>query len=228
MPRLRPIAALVVALGLVLTGGATVLAKGGEAIATLDEPLPPGPVAGSTVKVGWSLDLPQGDGTTLPFYAESVFVRFSPATGKPIEVAGRQDRQGHFVATVKVPAGGLGDVAFGLRGEACDADGHCGKTAEFFRINPTSATEQAAAAARAAAAPAPGQRHEAALGPAAAVQPVVAADPVTGPVSATPPIPASRTAPSADIAWLALLAVIGLALAGVAIAARGRSRTSAA
>jgi len=55
-----------------------------------------------------------------------------------------------------------------------------------------------------------------------------AADPAANPTTPTPPAPATRTAPSVDVAWLAALMVIGLALAGIVIAARGRGRTSAA
>jgi len=228
MRHLRPIAAVLVALGLVLAGGATAAAKGGNAIATLDEPLPPSPAAGSTITVGWSLALPQDDGTTLPFWAENVFIRFTPPTGKPIEAAGHQDRQGHFVATVKVPAAGLGEMAIGIRGEMCPDGGACAPSTEFFRIAETTALDVAAAAALARRAPAIGQRREAAVPPPAAVVPVTVPDPAAAPPVATPPVPAPTAAPSVDVAWLAMLAIIGLALAGVAIAARGRGRTTAA
>ena len=191
--------------------------------------MPPGPAAGSTVTIGWSLDLRQDDGTTLPFYAENVFLRFTPPTGKPIEVPGYQDRQGHFTAEVTVPAGGLGEVAFGMRGEACSAGGTCVASSEFFRVADTTAAEAAAAAAQARTqagrAPAPGQRREAAVAP-APVAP--AADPAAKPATPTPPAPAPQTAPSVDVAWLAVLMVIGLALTGIVVAARGRGRTSAA
>ena len=233
MRHLRPIASALIAFGLVLAGVGTVAAKGGDAIATLDEPLPPGPAAGSTITVGWSLDLRQDDGSTLPFWAEGVFLRFTPPAGASFDVPGRQDRQGHFTATVVVPAGGLGDIAFGMRGDMC-SQGTCVTSFEFFRVADTTAAEIAAAAARARTeagrAPAPGQRRDAAVGP-APVAPVAvapAADPAANPTTPTPPAPATRTAPSVDVAWLAVLMVIGLALAGIVIAARGRGRTSAA
>ena len=96
MRHLRPTASVLMALGLVLAGVGGVAAKGGDAIATLDEPLPPGPAAGSTITIGWSLDLQQDDGTTLPFWAEGVFLRFTPPSGASFDAPGRQDRQGHF------------------------------------------------------------------------------------------------------------------------------------
>lgn len=230
----RAIATTLTALGLALVGVGSVAAKGGDAIATLDEPLPPGPVAGSTIAIGWSLDLRQDDGTTLPFYAQNVFLRFTPPTGKPIDVAGLQDRQGHFTATVTVPAGGLGEIAFGMQGEACSAGGTCVASPEFFRVSDTTAAAAAAAAAaartQAGRAPAPGQRREAAVGP-AAVAPVAAGvpgtDPAAHPVTSTP-APTPRTAPSVDVVWLAAVLVIGLALTGTVVTARGRGRTSAA
>jgi len=46
------------------------------------------------------------DGSRIPFNAEGVFVRVLPASGDPVEVVGRQDRLGHYVATVTVPTGG--------------------------------------------------------------------------------------------------------------------------
>ena len=228
MRHLRPTASVLMALGLVLAGVGGVAAKGGDAIATLDEPLPPGPAAGSTITIGWSLDLRQDDGTTLPFWAEGVFLRFTPPSGASFDAPGRQDRQGHFTARVVVPAGGLGDVAFGMRGDMCSR-GTCVSSFEFFRVADTTAAEAAAAAAQARTeagrAPAPGQRREAAVAP-APVAPV--ADPAANPTTPTPPAPAPRTAPSVDVAWLAALMVIGLALTGIVIAARGRGRTSAA
>ena len=228
MRHLRPIAPVLMAMALVLAGVGSVAAKGGDAIATLDEPLPPGPATGSTITIGWSLDLRQDDGTTLPFWAEGVFLRFTPPSGASFDAAGRQDRQGHFSAKVVVPAGGLGEIAFGMRGDMC-SQGTCVSSFEFFRVADTTAAEAAAAAAQARTeagrAPAPGQRREAAVAP-APVAPV--ADPAAIPTTPTPPAPAPRTAPSVDVAWLAALMVIGLALTGILVAARGRGRTSAA
>ena len=74
-----------------------------------------------------------------------------------------------------VPAGGLGEVAFGMRGDMCSR-GTCVSSFEFFRVADTTAAEAAAAAAQARTqagrAPAPGQRREAAVAP-APVAPVV-------------------------------------------------------
>ena len=56
------------------------------------------------------------NGATQPFSAEGLFVRLAPATGAPLEVAARQDRPGHYIASVTVPPGGLGAVVIGLQG----------------------------------------------------------------------------------------------------------------
>ena len=129
------------------------------------------------------------------------------------------------------PQADLGDVAFGMRGDMCSR-GTCVSSFEFFRVADTTAAEAAAAAAQARTeagrAPAPGQRREAAVAPAPVAPLAPVADPAADPTTPTPPAPAPRTAPSVDGAWLAALMVIGLALTGIVIAARGRGRTSAA
>jgi hypothetical protein len=134
MRHLRPFAATLLALGLVLSAAAAALAKGEDAAVTLDSPLPVEAEPGSGIEIGWSLDIAQDDGSTLPFNAEGIYVRVTPAAGAPIDVVALQDRVGHYVATVTVPAGGLGDVVFGLRGEACYSDGRCERADTFFTV----------------------------------------------------------------------------------------------
>ena len=202
MRHLRPFAATLLALALVLSAAASALAKGEDAVVTLDAPVPVGTVPGSTVEIAWTLDIAQDDGSTLPFNAEGVYVRLTPASGVPIEVVARQDRVGHYIATVSVPAGGLGDVVFGLRGDACYADGRCERADAFFTI----ADAGGQAIADPAAAP--------------VVQPPAGAPSVA---TETPPVSAP------DLTWLPVLALAVLAvLAVLAAAIRGRGRTAAA
>ncbi len=117
---------------------------------TLDEPLPTDPAAGSTITIGWSLDLRQDDGTTLPFCAEGVFVRFTPPTGAPPSTfPARQDREGHFTATRH---GARGRARRGRVRDARARHVFAGGSAsvssiEFFRVADTTAAEAAAAAA---------------------------------------------------------------------------------
>jgi hypothetical protein len=196
----RRFAATLMALGLVLSAASIALAKGEDAVVTLDVPIPVGATPGSTVEIGWTLDIAQDDGSTVPFNAEGVYVRFTPASGASIDVVARQDRVGHYVATVTVPAGGLGDAVFGLRGEACYADGHCERADAFFTV-----------------AGSPGQ----------AVADPAAAPGVQPPVAGAPPVTSEAPVSALDLTWLPLLALLGLAAVGVAIAVRGRGRTAA-
>jgi hypothetical protein len=73
-----------------------------------------------------------GAGTTEPFSAEGVYVRLTPASGSPVDVVARQDRAGHYIASVTVPPGGLGAVVIGLQGTACMANGECSRADEIF------------------------------------------------------------------------------------------------
>jgi hypothetical protein len=194
MRRLRPIAVSLVAIGLILSGAATALAKGEDAVVTLDEPLPVDAPAGSTVRIAWSVDIAL-DGGSLPFNAEGVFVRLMPATGAPVHVVAVQDEPGHYVATVEVPKGGLGKVLFGLRGEACSADGGCMPSDEYFRVGSDTGGFVAPAA------------HP----------PIVPAPVAQDPAAQAPVAPAPAVGPTIDATWLpiATLAVLGLVALGL-------------
>lgn len=198
----RSFAATLLALSFVLSAAATALAKGEDAVVNLDSPLPVEAEPGSKVEIGWTLDIAQDDGSTLPFNAEGVYVRLTPASGAPTDVVARQDRVGHYVATVTVPAGGLGDVVFGLRGEACYADGRCERADAFFTV----AGADGQAVADPAAAP-------------AARPPAVGAPPVTTEAPSTSAL---------ELTWLPVLALVVLGAVSVAIAVRARGRTAAA
>jgi hypothetical protein len=67
----------------------------------------------------------------LPFSAEDIFVQLVGPSGKVSEAVGRQDRSGHFVARLVVPAGGVRDVRVGIHGE-CSGEGCSGPTTTAF------------------------------------------------------------------------------------------------
>lgn len=132
MRHVRPIVATLLALGLALSAIGIVLAKGEAATLTLDDPLPVDAPPGSEIEIAWTLGVMDGEGTTRPFSAEGVYVRLTPASGTPVEVVARQDRTGHYVASVTVPPGGLGAVVIGLQGTACLANAECSRADEIF------------------------------------------------------------------------------------------------
>jgi len=134
MRRQRPFAATLIALGMTLVAASAVLAKSEHAVATLDALLPIDAQPGSEVDFGWTLTVPGDGGSSMPFNAEGVFVRLLPASGEPVELVGRQDRPGHYIATVTVPTGGLSGVEIGLRGMACTAGGGCKRSDVMFRL----------------------------------------------------------------------------------------------
>ena len=136
-------------LALGVTAG--VLAKDG-AIVTLDSSLPSDPDPGSEIIVGWTVQVAGQGGQLEPFNAEAMFVRLVPASGEPIEVVGRQDPPGHYVATVTVPAGGIRDVVFGLRGESCSG-GTCQPSDILFAVDDSVVPVFAPAGAQAASEP---------------------------------------------------------------------------
>lgn len=131
----RPIALALLLAASFLISTAAALAKG-DAIATLDASLPSDPDPGSEITVGWTVEtlLGDGTGTRAPFNAEGMFIRLIPTEGDPVEAIGRQDTLGHYVATVTVPAGGIADVAIGLRGESCSG-GTCQRSDMLFAID---------------------------------------------------------------------------------------------
>jgi hypothetical protein len=217
MRHLRPIVVMLAALGLVLSTAGVALAKG-DAVVTLDEPLPTDPEPGSKVTIAWTLDMPDGANGTIPLNSEGVFIRFTPPKGEPLEVVARQDREGHYRATVTVPDGGLGSPVFGLKGEACFAGGGCQRSDIMFPL---------AAEAR------PPLPDPAAALVAPAVQPPVAVAPAPQPPAPVLDTTPTQTVPSpaaatVDLTALPLVALVGLAVAaGLVLLIRGRGRATA-
>ena len=134
MRRLRPIVATLLAAATALASASTTLAKGEDAVVTLDSALPPGAMPGTVLEVGWIVTIALDDGSVEPFNAEGIFIRLRPAAGEPVEFGASQDRAGHYVATVTIPKGGLGTIEVGLRGTACMADGQCQRADELFAV----------------------------------------------------------------------------------------------
>jgi len=190
MRHVRPIVATLLALGLALSAIGTALAKGEAATLTLDDPLPVDAPPGSEVEIAWTLDILDGDGTTEPFSAEGVYVRSTPASGAPVEVVARQDRTGHYIASVTVPPDGLGAVVIGLQGTACLANGECSRADEIFMT--------AKAGSRGGVFP---------IDPVA--KPPTAGQPAPRP-AAVPPAPTATVAPDPAVLVLALLGSLGV------------------
>jgi hypothetical protein len=90
--------------------------------AHLLRPLPDSAAPGSFVTVRWSVDVPGPHGTRVPFGADGMFVRVTGKSGASIR-AYTLHAGPPFEARVRVPAGGIRAVRFGLMGTACDASG---------------------------------------------------------------------------------------------------------
>jgi hypothetical protein len=111
-----PLAVLLLASVAVL-GTATLAAAKEDARARLTKPLPLGARPGSTISVEWTVRVPDGDGSSRPFGAGSMFVRLLSKTGADSTVGfADTDRRGFNRTRVEVPRGGIGGVRVGLRG----------------------------------------------------------------------------------------------------------------
>ena len=135
MRRLTVALLIVFVLVLALAGAAT--AKG-NALAELDTPIPPGAEPGSELPVGWRAWVPDVDGQW-PFSGSPVFIRLSSADGsQATEAFGAENPRGsgHYLATIEVPAGGVGRVEVGLFGESC-VHGVCSRSDILFHLPDT-------------------------------------------------------------------------------------------
>jgi hypothetical protein len=89
--------------------------------ARLASELPLGAPPARTVRVAWTVDVPDGRAGRRPFGACGMFVRLLSRTGAPSTHAFAGGRRcgaddGRYAAAARVPAGGIGGVRFGLRG----------------------------------------------------------------------------------------------------------------
>jgi hypothetical protein len=192
---------LVLSAAFLLVSALTVFAKD-DAIVTLDASIPGDAEPGSEITVGWTVETLGEGGQPVPFNAEAMFVRVIPASGDAVDIVGRQDQPGHYVATVTVPAGGIGEVAFGLRGESCTA-GTCQRSDLMFTIDDSTTP---------------------AIAPGAAVRAPEAGAPAA-PVDETVPVTATN-----DPQPLAVLGLVlaSTALLGALVVVRARGRTLSA
>jgi hypothetical protein len=109
---------LTLAAALALVAASASLGKEG-ARARLTTSLPLHAAPGTTIRVGWSLDVPATGGGRRPFGANGVFVRLLSRTGARPTIgfaATAAHSDGRYSARVKVPTGGIGGIRIGLRG----------------------------------------------------------------------------------------------------------------
>jgi hypothetical protein len=106
-----------------LLGGAlalaTVASTKEDARARLTTTVPLGAAPGTSVRVAWTVTVPDGNGRRRPFNAIGMFVRLLSRTGAEATTgfATRTAHEdGHYDAQVRVPAGGIGGIRAGLRG----------------------------------------------------------------------------------------------------------------
>jgi hypothetical protein len=116
-------------LAAIVASGAT--AKEG-ARARLLRPLPANAPAGLLVTIRWSVDVLGPHGTRVPFGADGMFVRVTGKSGASIRAYSLRPGP-PYEAHVRVPAGGIRAVRFGLMGTACDASG-CRSSPMWFPL----------------------------------------------------------------------------------------------
>ncbi len=166
------LATTTLALAAALSLAAPALAKeGGEAV--LDAPVPRDAVPGTTIEIGWTIVIPLEGGGTGRMFGTPTYVRLvSPDGTNEMQAYGHETapESGHYVATVDVPSGGIGQVVIALAGTSCDAAGGCSQSDFVFPIVGDSLT-----AADPAAVP------PAAAAPGAAAPPPAASDAPTSP-----------------------------------------------
>lgn len=128
--RRSPVLALVLGLGLLIGTASSVAAKAGI-IARLDAPLPRHAQPGTVVTIGWILIVPGSSG----LIGTGTILRVYPSNGgATVDVGANEDRTGHYVATVTVPAGGIATIGIGIPGESCYAGGGCVPAVDFFTV----------------------------------------------------------------------------------------------
>ena len=133
--RSRILSSLVALVGaLALVAAPTVGKEGAEA--KLDRAIPRDAEPGSTIEVGWSVFYIVADKQE-PVGGSPIYIRLvAPDGTTSTEVMGteRPRGSGHYVASIVVPAGGIGEVVVGLVGEACYQDGSCERSDVIFPL----------------------------------------------------------------------------------------------
>lgn len=113
------LALLVVLVGVGVLAVVAVAPTKEGARARLTTTLPLDAAPGTTIDVGWTVDVPRDDGGRSPFNAIGMFVRLLSRTGAPAALgfaSATAHADGRYTANVSVPAGGIGGVQAGLRG----------------------------------------------------------------------------------------------------------------
>ncbi len=208
---LAPIWTVLAVVAALLVVTAPVAAKGNPQ-AELTTTIPRDATPGSTLAVEWDAFM-LASGHRDPIMGSPIFIRLSPGgAGKPTEARGSEQPSGsgHYVAKVVVPEGGIGRVEIGLLGEICEAGKACVRDDIMLTIVGTVVADAADPAAAKVVEAAPAAAATAAAVPAATVAP-----PVTTPVAQAP-----ATASGSEPNWVAAIAVIVLAVAGLLAAAR--------
>ena len=182
---------------LLLAIAGTALAKG-DAMAALDAPIPPNADPGAELEVGWRAWIPGGT-SEWPFSGAPVFIRLtSPDGSSSTEVIGRENPSGsgHYLASIPVPAGGVGLIEVGLFGESC-VQGVCTRSDILFELPDEQRVPVAAA-------------------------PVI----VDPPIPAAPePMPAARVTPPDNVP-LATAIVAGAVALSLVLGLLGRARAT--
>jgi hypothetical protein len=132
--RSRTCSPLIALLGILTLAVAPASAKEG-AEAKLDTAIPRDAEPGSTIDVGWSVFF-VADGKQEPVDGSPVYIRLvAPDGTSSTEMMGTEtpSGSGHYVATIQVPGGGIGEVIVGMVGEAC-SDGACQRSDLIFPL----------------------------------------------------------------------------------------------
>lgn len=85
-------------------------------------PLPAHPLAGSLINIRWSVDVPGTSGKRRPFGAIGMFVRLLSRNGASTSASAPQYEPPYHVR-IRVPAGGIRTIRFGLMGTSCGLSG---------------------------------------------------------------------------------------------------------
>jgi hypothetical protein len=102
-------------------------------VVSLAAPLPRTAAAGSTIKVFWSVAHIDDRGEQ-PLSGDGMYVRLI-GKGATTEAVGAELKPGQYSAAVVVPAGGIQDATFGLRGTATYDGGQLQVTDMVFNVS---------------------------------------------------------------------------------------------
>ena len=91
--------------------------------ATLTTRVPVVASAGTTVRVSWTLSYRDEHGQRHPFGGEGIFVRLLSRSYAPAQTALARGTTGGYVATVRVPKGGMRGIQIGIRGWSSGPNG---------------------------------------------------------------------------------------------------------